>query len=127
MKRALTLEQVTAILSGVMCIALFLVALQLWLLTATVSAQMGNDASVSWPAALASLACCALNVGLFRYLRVVEAPQASGGPEGSLAQSAGEPTASQARSASEPTASGLAGYFPSSSRTPTTMARIGST
>jgi hypothetical protein len=76
MKRSLTREQWTTIISGLMCIALFLVTLQLWLLTATVNAQLGNDSSVSWPAAAASVVCCGLNVGLFHYLRVAQAPRA---------------------------------------------------
>jgi hypothetical protein len=75
----MTREQLTTILSGLLCIALFVVALQLWLLTTTMNAQLGEDSSVSWPAALASLACCALNVGLLRYLRLLERP-ASGQP-----------------------------------------------
>ncbi len=35
------------------------VILQLWLLTATMNAYLGGDASVIWPAAGASLACLA--------------------------------------------------------------------
>jgi hypothetical protein len=35
-------------------------------------AHLGDDSSVTWPAAFASLACCALNVVLFRYLGVLE-------------------------------------------------------
>jgi hypothetical protein len=72
MKRSLTREQLATILSGLLCIALFVVVLQLWLLTAAVGAQLGDDGSVAWPAAFASLACCALNVALFRYLGVLE-------------------------------------------------------
>jgi hypothetical protein len=68
MKRPLTREQLTIILHGVLGLAVFLVLLQLWLLTATVNACLGGDESVVWPAALASLTCCSLNVGLFRYL-----------------------------------------------------------
>jgi hypothetical protein len=61
-------EQTTIILHGVLCLAVFLLLLQLWLLTATVSAGLGGDESVVWPAAAASVVCCSLNVGLFRYL-----------------------------------------------------------
>jgi hypothetical protein len=68
MKRPLTREQLTIILHGVQGLAVLLVLLQLWLLTATVNACLGGDESVVWPAALASLLCCSLNVGLFRYL-----------------------------------------------------------
>jgi hypothetical protein len=46
--------------------------LQLWLLTATMNAYLGGDASVIWPAAAASLACLLLNAGLLRYLYQIE-------------------------------------------------------
>jgi hypothetical protein len=35
-------------------------------------AYLGGDSSVVWPAALASLVCFALNVGLLRYLHCME-------------------------------------------------------
>jgi hypothetical protein len=47
---------------------LTLVLMQLWLLTATMNAWLGGDESVVWPAALASLVCFLLNVGLLWYL-----------------------------------------------------------
>jgi hypothetical protein len=49
-----------------------IVVLQLWLLTATMNAWLGGDDAVVWPAAAASAACLALNVGLFRYLVRIE-------------------------------------------------------
>src|SRR5690606_41391852 len=45
-----------------------IVVLQLWLLTATMNAYLGGDTSIVVPAALASLACFGLNLGLLRYL-----------------------------------------------------------
>ena len=63
-----TREQKTTIVYGMLCIVLVLVVLQLWLLTATMNAYLGGDGSIPLPAALASLACLLLNVGLFRYL-----------------------------------------------------------
>jgi hypothetical protein len=36
------------------------------------NAFLGGDDAVVWPAALASLACLALNLGLLRYLYGVE-------------------------------------------------------
>lgn len=75
MKRSLTREQLTAIISGILCIVSFLVVMQLWLLTTTMNAHLGDDASVTVPAAVASLLCCALNVVLFRYLRGLERPR----------------------------------------------------
>lgn len=77
MKTTPTREQFTIILNGILGIALLLVMLQLWLLTATVNAYLGEDDSVMWPAAVASLACSALNVVLFRYLRRAERPLAA--------------------------------------------------
>jgi hypothetical protein len=68
MNRQRSRQQTTIILHGVLCLAVFLLLLQLWLLTATVGACLGGDESVVWPAAAASLICCSLNVGLFRYL-----------------------------------------------------------
>lgn len=56
------------IVNGVLCFLAVFVLLQLWLLTATVNAFLGGDASVAWPAFGASAACLALNVGLLRYL-----------------------------------------------------------
>ena len=46
---------------------LILVAMQLWLLTATMNAYLGGDESVIWPAAAASTICFALAAGLLRH------------------------------------------------------------
>ena len=51
-----------------------LVVLQLWLLVATMNAYLGGDQSVIWPAALASLICFLLNLGLLKYLYAMEKP-----------------------------------------------------
>jgi hypothetical protein len=56
------------IVSGILCIILILVVMQLWLLTATMNAFLGGDDSITWPAAFASLTCFALNAGLLWYL-----------------------------------------------------------
>jgi len=66
--RPFTRQQRTTIIHGMLAFVLMLVVLQLWLLTATMNAYLGGDESVIWPAAGASLACLALNVGLLRYL-----------------------------------------------------------
>jgi hypothetical protein len=68
-KRTFTRGQRTPIVQGMLAFVLILVILQLWLLTATMNAYLGGDDAVVLPAALASLACFALNVGLLRYLR----------------------------------------------------------
>ena len=65
-------HQKTTILSGVLCFVMILVILQLWLLTATMNAYLGGDQSVLVPAALASVACLGLNVGLLRYVYALE-------------------------------------------------------
>ena len=67
-KRYITRAQQTTIVNGVVCFVLVLVVLQLWLLTATMNAFLGGDASVVWPALAVSLACLLLNLGLLRYL-----------------------------------------------------------
>jgi hypothetical protein len=68
MNRPLTREQMTTILQGILCLVLFVVLLQIWLLTATVNAWQGGDESILWPAAVASLVCALVNFGLLRYL-----------------------------------------------------------
>jgi hypothetical protein len=72
MRRRFTRPQRTTIVDGVLCLVLILVVLQLWLFTATMNAFLGGDDSVILPAALASLACFALNVGLLRYIYQME-------------------------------------------------------
>jgi hypothetical protein len=54
------------------CFILALFLCQLWLITATVNAFLGGDDSVVWPAAVASLLCLALELGLYRYLTTIE-------------------------------------------------------
>ncbi len=68
-KRTFSRAQRTPIVQGMLAFVLILVMLQLWLLTATMNAYLGGDDGVVVPAALASVACFALNIGLLRYLR----------------------------------------------------------
>ena len=68
-RRPFTRDQRLTVIYGMLGFALVLVALQLWLLTATMNAYLGGDETIVWPAALASLGCLLLNVGLLRYLR----------------------------------------------------------
>jgi hypothetical protein len=63
-----TRSQRTTIVYGILCIVLVLVVLQLWLLTATMSAFLSSEETVLLPAALVSLACFLLCVGLLWYL-----------------------------------------------------------
>ncbi|MBX7075388.1 MAG: hypothetical protein K1X71_19775 [Pirellulales bacterium] len=67
-QRPLSRQERSIIVSGMLCIVLILVLMQLWLLTATMNAWLGGDESVVWPAALASLGCFLLNAGVLRYL-----------------------------------------------------------
>lgn len=60
------------IVSGILMFVVLITVLQLWLLTATVNAFLGGDATVAIPAALVSLVCLALNAGLLRYLHGLE-------------------------------------------------------
>lgn len=60
------------IVIGILCIVLIIVVLQLWLFTATMEAYLGGDETVVVPAALASLGCFGLIVGLLRYFRGLE-------------------------------------------------------
>lgn len=72
MKRSLTRDQLTTIVYSVLCLVLFLVVLQLWLLTATMNAYLGGDDSVIWPAAISSLVCFGINLALLRHLHALE-------------------------------------------------------
>jgi len=74
--RTFSRAQRTPIVQGMLAFVLILVVLQLWLLTATMNAYLGGDDSIVWPAALASLACFALNAGLLGYLRRLEKTRA---------------------------------------------------
>lgn len=65
-------SQRITIIGGILSMVVILVILQLWLLTSTMNAFLGGDTSVLLPAALASLVCLLLNVGLLRYLNALE-------------------------------------------------------
>jgi hypothetical protein len=71
-RRPFTREQRTTIVYGMLVFVLIIVILQLWLLTATMNAFLGGDEDVIWPAAVASLLCFLLNLGLLRYLGRIE-------------------------------------------------------
>lgn len=66
--RRLVRPQRMAIVTGILCLVLVIVTLQLWLLTATVNAYLGGDSSILLPAAIVSVICLLLNAGLLRYL-----------------------------------------------------------
>lgn len=63
-----TRSQRLSIIYGILSVVVILVVMQLWLLTATMNAFLGGNHNIVLPAALASLACLGLNLGLLRYL-----------------------------------------------------------
>lgn len=71
-RRRFARSQRITIVSGILSMVVILVILQLWLLTSTMNAYLGGDTSVLLPAALTSLVCLLLNVGLLRYLNALE-------------------------------------------------------
>ena len=75
MKPPMTRSQKSTILQAVCLIVALLVVLQLWLLTATMNAWLGGDASVVWPAAISSLICLLINFCLLRRLYALEPTQ----------------------------------------------------
>lgn len=67
-KRPLSRHERTIIVSGILCIVLTLILMQLWLLTATMNAWLAGDETIIWPAAAASSVCFLLIAGLLWYL-----------------------------------------------------------
>lgn len=72
MKRAFSRQQKTTIVFGILSIVLMTVVLQLWLLTATMNAFLAGQERVVIPAAIASIVCFALNLGLLSYIYRME-------------------------------------------------------
>lgn len=60
------------IVNGILTFVVVIVVLQLWLFTATVNAYLGGGTGILVPAALASLVCLGLNLGLLWYLYGLE-------------------------------------------------------
>lgn len=75
MKRAFSRQQKTTIVFGILSIVLMMVVLQLWLLTATMNAFLAGQECVVIPAAIASMVCFALNLGLLSYIYRMERPR----------------------------------------------------
>ena len=72
MRRAFSRQQKTTIVYGILMIVLLIVVLQLWLITATMNAFLAGQESVVTPAAVVSIVCFALNLGLLRYIYRME-------------------------------------------------------
>jgi hypothetical protein len=64
--------QKMTIASGILGIVALIVVLQLWLFTASMNAFLGGDTGVLGPAAVVSVLCLVLNLGLLRYLYGLE-------------------------------------------------------
>ena len=67
-RRPLSRQERTIIVSGILCIVLTLVLMQLWLISATMNAWLGGEESIVWPAALSCASCFLLNAGLLWHL-----------------------------------------------------------
>ena len=67
-RRTLVRGQRMTIVNGILVFVVLIVILQLWLLTATMNAYLGGDDAIVIPAALASLGCLGLVLGLLWYL-----------------------------------------------------------
>ncbi len=65
-------SQRMTIATGILFLVVVIIILQLWLFTATMNAFLGGDRAILWPAAIASLVCLGLNVGLLWYLYGLE-------------------------------------------------------
>ncbi len=72
MRRILSRQQKTTIIFGILSIVIVMVVLQLWLLTATMNAFLAGQERVIVPAAIASIICFALNLGLLSYIYRME-------------------------------------------------------
>ena len=65
-------SQRMTIAAGILFLVILIIILQLWLFVATVNAFLGGDTAVLLPAALVSLVCLGLNLGLLWYLYALE-------------------------------------------------------
>ena len=72
MNRSFSRQQKTTIVFGILAIVQMIVVLQLWLLTATMNAYLAHQEPVIIPAAIASIICLALYVGLLSYIYKME-------------------------------------------------------
>jgi Family of unknown function (DUF6755) len=72
MRRPFSRRQKLTIISGIVAVVSVITLLQLWLLSATMNAYLGGVGTVILPAALASVGCLGLNLGLLRYLYRLE-------------------------------------------------------
>jgi Kef-type K+ transport system membrane component KefB len=71
-RRAFSRQQKMTILFAIMLVVVMIVVLQLWLLTATMNAFLAGQERVILPAAMASIVCFGLNLGLLSYIYRME-------------------------------------------------------
>ena len=72
MRRHFTRAQKMVIIQGILFLVLVIDIIQLYVVTATMNSYLGGDAGVPVPAFLFSLFCLALNLGLLRFLYVLD-------------------------------------------------------
>lgn len=60
------------IVNGILLLVILITVLQLWLFTGTTNAYLGGDATIVIPAAIASIVCVVLNLGLLWFLYRLE-------------------------------------------------------
>jgi hypothetical protein len=66
-------QRQSLVVYGILSIVLIIALMQLWLLAATMNAYLGGDHAIAWPALGASVVCLLLNLGLLRYIYLLEA------------------------------------------------------
>jgi hypothetical protein len=72
MRRHFTRAQKMTIVQGILFLVLIIDIIQLYVITATMNSYLGGDAGVPVPALLFSGFCLALNIGLLRFLYVLD-------------------------------------------------------
>lgn len=72
MKKFFTRSQKMVIVQGILFMVFIIDILQLWLITATMNSYLGGDEGVPVPAAIFSVVCLLLNLGLLKFLYALD-------------------------------------------------------
>ena len=72
MRSHFTRAQKMVIIQGILFLVLIIDIIQLFVITATMNSYLGGDAGVPVPALLFSLFCLTLNLGLLRFLYILD-------------------------------------------------------
>lgn len=72
MKKFFTRSQKMVIVQGILFMVFTIDILQLWLITATMNSYLGGDKGVPVPAAIFSVVCLLLNLGLLKFLYALD-------------------------------------------------------